>query len=257
MTKFYKIKPIDNRNIEDVIYGRIWIPKASQLNDPYDCFVFPVLGKFIAEDELDQLIKSLVQKIPIFRDALGEWYSKAKNHYEKNVFAQEYLTQKIREIGVCSFLDSPFNIVTWSHYGNNHKGMCLEYELQIDEYIQAVNTDVNKRGYKYSSVSYTNVMPQYTWNDFLNSPELTMRLCLTTKYRDWSYENESRLLTYNHVGGEAVQLSHVGLKLTRIYLGCLAEKNSLNAQLQSTCKSLNIEVVQLKRKEDSFCLVTT
>ena len=66
MEKLFKIKPIDGRNIADIENNRIWVPKVSDLNDPYDCGILPYLGSDFELDELDQLIHELMNESELF-----------------------------------------------------------------------------------------------------------------------------------------------------------------------------------------------
>ena len=254
MSALFKLKPISERNILDIENDRIWISKVSNLNDPYDCAIRPHLGRAVETELLHELLDNVFNELPVLTGSLGDCFHDAKNMLAKNTLAAAYIDDAINDIGICSFLDSPFNITTWSHYGENHKGMCLEYDVLVDEYIRGINVEAFKKGYRISNVLYSNLMPYFSWEDFLRSPELTIRLLLTTKYKDWAYENEKRLICYHHPGGRAIKHATLGLKLKNVYTGCAAEDSKDRNRLCDVCENLGIGVIPLHRSKSSFLL---
>lgn len=248
MVSLFKIKPVEERNTLDIENDRLWIPKVSDLNDPYDCAAFPYLGTVFELEELDVLANKLVNESCLFRDIFSAEYYETKDKSERNDYVHRFICEEIRNIGVCSFLDSPYNLVTWSHYGNNHMGMCLEYE-RPDNWLESM-----ARGYIFEGVSYVNLAPWYEWKDFMNAPSLGMRLCLTSKYKDWAYENETRLITYEHHGGCTIPLSTLKLKLKRIYLGCKIKTTPELERLENICDEKQIEIIRLQKLEHSYRL---
>lgn len=59
-------------------------------------------------------------------DADGESYYKAINH----VIDTEYnnMQKTANRFRVSCFAQSPYSMLMWSHYANNHQGFCIEYE---------------------------------------------------------------------------------------------------------------------------------
>lgn len=251
MSNLYKIKHIDERNVKNIENDEIWIPRVSDLNDPYDCAVLPYHIQDISEDELRNLTTELINKSKLFRNALSTDYFDANSKAEKNIVLHKYVCSQIQNIGVCSFLDSATNIVTWSHYGDNHRGMCLEYSWinEVDGRSRAL-----MKGYRYEDVSYVNIAPRYFWHEFMKAPELGLRLCLSTKFKDWAYENETRLLTYDHEGGSAVKCESLNLRLSKVYFGCNSPETPLRRELEAICSRKRIQVTVLNRLEYNYSL---
>lgn len=48
--------------------------------------------------------------------------------------------------GVTSFSSDPANLPMWAYYAGDHRGYCVEFEMDID-YIQKKNTNLAHRGY--------------------------------------------------------------------------------------------------------------
>jgi hypothetical protein len=75
----------------------------------------------------------------------------------------------------------------WSHYGSDHKGVCLIFERAYDvpTFIHAL------------SVKYTENLPVLNWTRNFNRDVGDM---LFAKHPAWEYERESRIMTHLGVG---------------------------------------------------------
>ena len=43
-----------------------------------------------------------------------------------------FKNQYEEDIGICCFSFNPKSILMWSHYTNNHKGVCLKFDYKQD-----------------------------------------------------------------------------------------------------------------------------
>jgi hypothetical protein len=105
--------------------------------------------------------------------------------------------------GVSCFSEDNADLLMWSHYGENHKGFCLEFDTSYFS--------------KFSKVKYSATMPIFDPlpvlkhdledNDFMS--------IFSTKSLSWSYEKEWRLLH-----AEANKFYHYPREaLTGVYFG--------------------------------------
>jgi hypothetical protein len=124
------------KNIE---FSRIKISKFDNLNDPFE-----LLGIELKNNDV--------------RDAL----TKEKSLISKN-------------LGLICFSEDWQNPVQWGHYANNHKGICLGFEVD--------NGRLHKVDYVKSRLST---------ETFYNSDK--QQRLLTTKFSHWSYEKEHRVI---------------------------------------------------------------
>jgi hypothetical protein len=83
--------------------------------------------------------------------------------------------------GLLCFSKSWRNPLMWSHYGDRHKGICLAFDVVGTEKI---NYDAQRLflGNERNNVSAADI------------PEQLRKLLLTTKFEDWKYEKERRLI---------------------------------------------------------------
>jgi hypothetical protein len=75
--------------------------------------------------------------------------------------------------------------VLWGHYGDKHRGICLGIDIQDDH--------VSQIAYRCCGVRPPRPLVELvTGPPFSNEAEAFIRQVLTTKYREWSYEDEVR-----------------------------------------------------------------
>jgi hypothetical protein len=111
-----------------------------------------------------------------------------------------------KENGLLCFSEDKYNPVQWAHYADNHKGVCLGFE--IDE----------KKLRKVKYVSERLV------KETLKQPDCNEKL-LTTKFSHWSYEKERRLiikLSNNSIASQEWRFKEFdgGMLLKEVYIGC-------------------------------------
>ena len=101
--------------------------------------------------------------------------------------------------GALCFSKSPSNPLLWSHYADKHRGICLGFDVapgvRIGDpnYVQSqqeADSDVLIEGFPSSHLSEGEaaIDPK-----FQEAEQIIMRLLLT-KFKDWEYEDELRLI---------------------------------------------------------------
>lgn len=121
------------------------------------------------------------------------------------------MTETKRELsktkGLLCFSKNWQNPVQWSHYADNHKGICLEFSVPNDH--------VEKVDYVKERLDYGNTI------DFE-----TMKKFLKTKFEHWSYEEEYRAFVSLDPAEEkeGKYFFNFGkeLKLHTVIIGCLS-----------------------------------
>lgn len=88
-------------------------------------------------------------------------------------------------VGVSCFSEDNDNMLMWSHYGDGHKGFCLEFDTSYDPFT------------KMFPVSYSKEIPEIDMDQFLNGSADNLQgisANLLHKYIDWKYEKEWRII---------------------------------------------------------------
>jgi len=87
--------------------------------------------------------------------------------------------------GVICFSEKPDEILMWSHYSDNHKGICLEFTAEKGTDLS--NLDKNHK------VEYLAEYPRLMLTDFVNNDLAKASIkVMWTKAKIWEYENEWR-----------------------------------------------------------------
>lgn len=103
-----------------------------------------------------------------------------------------FLSIDIKKYGIwCGSMTATCPVM-WGHYANNHKGVCLEYELFDSDNNHCINYPKDIP-FKLIGLNYTNQpldVFSLTSNELI---ELT-DVIINTKYEKWDYEKEIRLI---------------------------------------------------------------
>lgn len=128
--------------------------------------------------------------------------------------------------------------IMFAHYADNHKGVCLEYEVDSKDFFK---------------VNYTEDYPKLEL--FNPMPDSVIKYRLLTKHKDWEYESEYRLIQYNREPGT---YSHQRIKLKAIYLGLnCEEKTKKEIKTIIANKKDELEIYSLSLPDDDYELQYT
>jgi hypothetical protein len=90
--------------------------------------------------------------------------------------------QMISERRVYCLTPDAESILMWSHYADNHRGICLEFGVFNDLFSKA------------RQIAYRSEYPRWMPHEFEVQQERTIEIILT-KAADWSYEREFRIVS--------------------------------------------------------------
>lgn len=172
-------------------------------------------------------------------------------------------------------------IVMWSHYADNHKGFCVEYDLELlkkniqftlkdhefyykkPEYLLEKNIALIKTGLfpveytcnriniPISKLKKLEFDSSENINNNLNINELIYKTYIV-KSANWNYEKEWRLI----VDGKIANFYNNKLPFPyakKIYLGCKANTELIDSLIEIG-KRIGVEVVLLKMDSKKFIL---
>jgi len=208
--KIYKFihSPFGNENpppqktrkekIESILINhKLYLSSGSDFNDPFD-----VLPTFITKFNHSKIKKLQTRSADIFKipqSEIKKFVRHNTSEFLKNPTAGiEKLTNALREItygtGIYCFTSELSNILMWSHYAENHKGICIEFETCED---LGIATNIHPIKYKSTRPSID------IFDDF--SPKSYIDFYMV-KSLDWQYEKEYRL-TYSEKSHKLVAFS--------------------------------------------------
>lgn len=122
------------------------------------------------------------------------WYSRIdqlNDPYEfylvDNTGTDVYETFK-KTLCVCCFSKNMNSILMWSHYADNHRGVCLEWDF-----------DTEKNKGNLIEIEYNNIITVVDEVERMNSGHLSLNVTtngkfMKTKFQTWEHEEEIRMI---------------------------------------------------------------
>lgn len=238
----FKYLSFSDKLLEQLCYDQVYFADPVTFNDPLDCL--PVVEADLMNSELEILLAQLVmdrsakeidaamKKVRLrgdvattrrnklteseARELLGEINYNANNpevndrdayiRYALSLAIEREL-RKTHETGVLCLstkFDSP---LMWSHYANQHRGVCVEYDVS-----DLAPQGLHKVSYGESRKVLASQIRDWVFDGDSTARHAIDKACLLTKSKEWMYESEWRLLG-------AVGLQDSPMKLKSIIFG--------------------------------------
>lgn len=219
-----------------LINGNFRFSSHKDFNDPFDMAVH-----LDFEANTKQKIAKFNQVIRTYGSHLT-WKEKQKKLHELMVspeFTPSTLTTNLRktfeETGILCFTPTPKSLLMWSHYGKEHRGLVLQFEVakDIHNLIQAL------------PVAYVDEYPTFNW---FKDPLTKMEKILLNKHPDWRYEGERRITRIN-AAHKYITINPCSI--TGLILGCKSDHNLLKTvkEILSLRDTLGLPHVQLYKAQ--------
>lgn len=189
----------------------------SQLNDPFECK--PHWSWPTDPNSVNKIRTHLIKVLK----ARGIPKKEAESQTSKFMRNPELVRNSIfdstlkvySEVRICSFTTDAKNLLFWSHYGNSHRGLCIEFDATIFPISYAYKVQYKD---EYPKINYPTPDDQRIFIPFL------------TKAIEWEYENEYRILfipeSLDQPKNDGKSLLLNGNEITNIYFGaCMDEKS--------------------------------
>lgn len=161
-------------------------------NDPFDCDID--LLKFDLSDISEQVNGELQLLKNNLKRNLGPSYINdidELNNQNYQEFYKQAQIDKVNRSSICCFSKTYNNTTMWSHYGNNHTGVCLAF----DPYSK--NPFIHRKPMTKGPVDYPD---NYKIVNYLKSKEDGIKNLFFSKSKDWKYENEYRYISFEEHG---------------------------------------------------------
>lgn len=244
--KIYRYREVNTWTIESLVHDHLYFTNPTSFNDPFDCQ--PVVESDSDRDTLRLLLAKLIscrieaeataslksaqlqgKKASDHAKRLGKQaaqsilkdmeYHATNPDYECGIYEAEcrLLTYEIQsellkryDRGVCCFSTIFHNPLLWSHYGDQHRGLCIGYNLDREPM-----PTLRKVEYGGSRKVKTSLITKALFNDDQSAQESLDRDVLLRKASPWRYEREWRLF-----GNRGIQDSVLALKDVTFGLRC-------------------------------------
>jgi hypothetical protein len=188
----YKYKDFKKCYSKKILFeNELFLSSPKTFNDPFDCRIPPDLNLLNTEERRSQYVNRLLS---YHEGSLKNNYDKASDHFNKLMVDSPETFQKIvsqisidtqnKILGILCLTNKWNDILMWSHYGQNHQGICYGFDFKaLKESIY----------FNYSDyVKYTN---EYPLIDPLNAIyEEAYQYQTQYKAKSWAYEEEYRFV---------------------------------------------------------------
>lgn len=166
----YKYYAYNENSLSVLINKKIWVAKPESFNDPFDC-------NYNFSLKLDEEI-------------LKQGDSNIKDIQINAAATNKVLKERFSNTGIFSMSKRNNSILMWSHYANQHKGFCIEFERKPESILG--NDDVTKR------VDYEDDYSDIEMFDQSGKVNLHFfKKMFFVKAKDWKYEDEWRFVREN------------------------------------------------------------
>lgn len=241
-TRVYKLCKAER--LEGVLEGLVRLTQADALNDPFELqpvFSAQETSRRLLDEVFDQTpallregLRARLESLPLSMrsqlpdiDTMVSMMCTNRNMVRELSAAKSLMDQMMtsafrdirdttastlrHKIGILSLTEDPLNVVMWSHYGDNHTGVAIEFDArhrwfnrprtQTDEFLRLrpVNyVDLSLRDRTFPQVAEENL--------------------LLTKSVEWAYEREWRLLAPVADATQTIKGPHEHVHLFRLNL---------------------------------------
>ncbi len=214
-----------------LIDSQLYFSTPIQLNDPFDSKI--TFDYKASEDKkkikLKELYRARYPDAPAYEvNKKVREVIKQKKHLHMDSFGDQNAYNE--KFGICCFTKKNNNILMWSHYADSHKGICYIFNHKKNDMFWGSAHEIKYRN-KYPFFKYY----------YFNTEEVIVDILLT-KYIDWKYEEEWRLVAFPKQINQAKQPGLIPFDSTSL-LGVI-----LGAKISDKDKNLVFKVNEERKK---------
>ena len=228
-----------------LVHRRVHFSNPGNFNDPWDCQ--PYFDRAIGDPEIRKLwgerLGPIYEGLPAeLRAALterieGKWY----DHPQFLQQTIEKLTAWVRHFNIerwriYCLTSRPDSVLMWSHYAEQHRGICLEFDAAQEPIRRAFE------------VLYKEVLPALG-PDILTDAKAMVDGVLLNKAVAWKYEAEYRILARDGSIDPAFSVTTAGDflvltegTLTAVIAGCNADIEPIRSLLNEVAPGLQLKL---------------
>jgi hypothetical protein len=162
----------------------------------------------------------------------------------------------IQQFRVCCFSESNNNLLLWAHYAENHRGICLEYDIPDD----LCRTQVLSVKYSKSQPVLEKVERYPAGSVVAGALSVNIdkeAALFLTKSEDWKYEEERRVLRIAERQMEKGEKHPVPGKLSAVYFGLRTDEATKKIIFRLALPDSRIHFYQASLQPGQFALVFT
>jgi Protein of unknown function (DUF2971) len=265
---FFRYRSLTKQNLESLSENYLWLAEISTLNDPFECSIqfdndeclrlyygsekfkashTAITGHKLSKQDIrllttsktphEEFIKICKQNDIPYNLTSEKQLEKVQNRWT------EMMSETNKNLRICSFSLVNHSLLLWSHYSNEHKGICIEYDFLEEDLIRPFTQPIIYR----DRVHKLGIFEEYTIMQTIASSLI--------KSSDWSYEQEWRLTIFKQK--ENFPRKIPAPKPKAIYLGTRFDLNDIDLknELIKYANENKIPLVRMKKHPNEFKLI--
>lgn len=237
-------------------------PHIDLLNDPFEANIQSTLDytknlKWIPPRYRNPVVKYRIGQVTDYGiNPLYEKHEESKEYedaLESNKRLDElmnFLVYCRNSLGILSLTTDPLNSLMWAHYADNHKGLCIGFNVE-HEFFKYSPRQPSFNNYtdlfSLLRVRYRSERPNYKG---LDKCEYILN-AFGTKFIQWSYENEYRFLRVLSEGEKVLIQEPPKDLIKEVYIGM---NSGINLNYHGGV-SEEVEIYKVNYKHDGYRLI--
>lgn len=239
MEYLYKYTPHNNdsRKYEIITKSQLWFSKVESFNDPIDSKLD--YRQDYSPEEIREYWENFLKNKPehpqTITQILHNWGSNTSFVQQQNRVFEDGRSK----LGVLCFSKNPENILMWSHYANNHKGIVYEFKPSL--FTDKRTSSFTAFPYKVNYPKDKSYEPlSYTLTGDAKKEQFAYELL--TKAKDWEYEEEYRMIDFENSGNKTFKKD----SLISIIFGVRTSDVEIDI-MKCLCKKYGLCHIQFKK----------
>ena len=220
----YRFFDPEGYHLQMIEKAQLWFTSAREFNDPFDSnlqYTFddnpPGIRWEWTQNFLKRQFPHLNDKqrhdLAVQRrqeiDKDPEYYDWYKKYYEETNY---------QKFGLCCLTPVKDDLLMWAHYSDNHRGFCVGIDtIKLSKFSNSLAR--KELLLDLVKVEYSEKMPDINFFSSMISEhsDQDMMTLLCTKSEHWRYEQEFRLMYWDHIN-TALTIGHDAI--SEVILGC-------------------------------------
>ena len=242
----YKYYRGTERDLDNIKLNKMWYSAPCNYNDVFDCEIT------VDETAIFECALQLAPQGMQIRKGSTAW-KQIRQTIQQEIKSFCSTFEAMRSgMGVVCLSESDESLLMWAHYANNHRGICVEYELmEINKQLNFTPVPVI---YSNERVCFNVLNPDTAGND---SVALFLR-SITSKSEEWSYEHEWRIIRDEAACGDRWDAEKKGALLdmirpSSITLGCAVEEK-FEKSVREFCEEKKICLYKMQKDKSQYKL---
>jgi len=258
LPKLYKYRGFSVNSLRAITEAEIFYARPSSFNDPLDCD--PTIEVDLDRVHLERLLYRLLlarRTDKEARDDVGylRYLSSEYGDFRTEPDVENYLVRLLasaikreldRELahaGVLSLSATWKSGLMWSHYADEHRGICIEYDTRDQEHPKLLPVN-----YRAPRAIKTSDLWRWKAKDDAAAREAVFSSYFYAKSSEWRYEREWRDLRENS------GVAGLPFRITAILFGLRCDRSVITSIVKLLNDHPEVKLWQMRPKDESFAL---